>query len=273
MTDEARKQITHLSDGREIIARDVAYAPHPHPGQNGRLVPTTGVEHVLLNDSTETNICVECGWHNDNARAVVAHMSGKHSETRGPSQYSDLVMRTIIREVLRAKKGGYRNYAQVAAEALNTLGVKPKQGERFTSQIVSNLYAHHASRYPDVRVRNVIAGPPHMTEAAAKVRRAVDDVPETVMVIEDLSAVQAEAKEAILSGFDTEKSEPLHANPRIAKTMRTARINRIHRMLHDLAQELTFLDREWETLTQKAKAYDKLRETLGVLGLPSPNED
>src|SRR5262252_3779170 len=123
----ARKQVTHVND-LEVVTREPALAKHPHPSQGGKLGPFEGVEHVLLEDGTETNICTECGYDNTNVQSVIAHKTA-HGD-RAPSMYPDETLRTILREVLRAKKTGARNFNEIAASALNDMGVKPAMGER-----------------------------------------------------------------------------------------------------------------------------------------------
>src|SRR5689334_3565725 len=135
----ATKQITHI-DGKEIISREPAMIPHPHPKFEGKLVETSGVEHILLEDGTETYMCVECGYVSENGRAIPAHMAGKHSKTRGPSMYSDDELRTVIREVLRARAGHYKNFCEEAARVLNEKGLPTKHGSQWTSAAVSHLY-------------------------------------------------------------------------------------------------------------------------------------
>lgn len=236
----ARKQVTHVN-GLAIIERQPALVPHPHPGQKGKLVPTAGVEHILLEDGTETEMCVECGYVNESGRAVVAHMSGKHSETRGPTMYPEETMRTIVREVLRAKKTGARNFNEIAADALNALGVKMAQGDTWTSASVSHLYNAHHARYPDVRARTI-----KDRVSETKATPVVDEPP-----LDDLAEanVTQEADEtAPLSGTE--------------KAIHTRRVRRLHQLMTDLQRELVWFDREWAEMERKAKAYDKLKETM-----------
>jgi len=271
---EARKQITHLDD-LEIISREPALIPHPAPSQKGRLVPTTGVEHVLLEDGTETNICSECGWSNNNGRAVVAHMASGHG-TAAPSQYSDGQLRCLMREVQRAKNQGVRNYAEVAAARLNEMGMRPAQGETMTAQIVSNLYNAHKDRVGPVRVRKTREDVVREVQAASA-RAGSTDHPATERAPVRNGARPAEKISQSVDHQDQHEDDypphetpdvddaPLHDNPRIAKAMRTTRINRVHRMLIELSHELIMLDREWGELQDKAKAYDKLKQTIAGL--------
>lgn len=227
--DGTRKQITHI-DGKAIIEREVAQAPHPNPGQKGRMTDMTGVEHVLLEDGSETNICAECGYTNDNVRSVVAHMA-THGE-KSPSQYSDLVLRNIIREVLRAKKAGVRNYAEVAAASLNNMGVKPVQGEHFTPHMVSNLFRDHHERFPGIRVSALGVGKVETAKAAIRERT------------NDLDVVDP-----------TQLTGP-------EKALVNNRVRRIDKMLGELRDELHFFDKYVRELEAKAKAYDKMKDAM-----------
>ena len=275
---EARKQITHLND-LEIISREPALIPHPAPSQGGRLVPTTGVEHVLLEDGTETNICSECGWSNNNGRAVVSHMASGHGTT-APSMYSDGVLRSLVREVQRARQQGYRNYAELAAQRLDEMGLHPAKGEAWTAQIVSNLYNAHKDRVGPVRVRKTREDVVREVQAASA-RAGSTDHPATERApvrngarpaekIADSVPHQDQLENESDPGYPLHETPdvddaPLHDNPRIAKAMQTTRINRVHRMLHELSRELILLDREWSDLQQKARAYDKLKQTIAGL--------
>lgn len=247
---DARKQVTHI-DGKEIISREPAVIPHPHPRFAGKPVQHKNIEHILLEDGTETFMCSECGYTNDNGKAIPAHISGKHSLTRGPSLYSDDVLRTVIREVLRAKAAHIKGFTEEAARVLNEKGLPTAQGNPWTAGAVSHLWVAHKERLaPGLRPRRIITPAPVAEPNPSSTTPNVDEYPEHAVP----------------------NDEPLHPNPRIAKTMKTTRITRVHRMLQDLARELTFLDKEWDQLAQKAKAYDKLQDTLYSLRLPTSDE-
>lgn len=258
---KARKQITHI-DGVAIIERQPALAPHPNPGQGGRLVETTGVEYVLLEDGRETNMCIECGYTNDNPRSVVAHMSGQHSLTRPPSLYPDDIMRTIIREVLRAKQTGARNFMEIAASALNDMGVQAVQtGDgRFTSSAVSRLYAAHHDRFSNVRVRTKAEPRPTLTEAEVAVvaerREQVEEgAAQALGKVEQMKAdmrARTDAMEIVDPSLLTGPEKALVNN----------RVRRIERMAREFMSELSFLDRYVSELEAKAKAYEKLKDAF-----------
>lgn len=142
-TAERIEQFTR--DGVEIIARDVAYAPHPNPRFGGKLVPFATVSKLLLADDTERYECKECGYTADTTRKVVAHQSGKHAER--DFSYDETTIRTLLRTVKRFKAAKSRSWAQDAAIELNRLGLKTHRGHIFTATNVSSLFSKYESRF------------------------------------------------------------------------------------------------------------------------------
>ena len=138
---DARKQVTHI-DGKEIISREPALGRSPNIALRED-VAITGVEHVLLEDGVETNICSECGWHNVNVGSVTAHLS-HHAERR--PQYADDAIRMVLREVLRAKAGKHKNFCEEAARVLNEKGIRTAQGQPWGASNVSSLWRKHHRR-------------------------------------------------------------------------------------------------------------------------------
>lgn len=138
---------TRTPDGRQIIAREPALIPHPHPKMNGKLVPFAGVTKVLLDDETEQYECDECGKLFATGRSATAHMPS-HRE-REP-MYSPDVIRHVVREVKIALRDGRRNYMQVAAARLNEAQVPTVKGNPWTTGAVSNVYLAYKDQ---VRVR------------------------------------------------------------------------------------------------------------------------
>lgn len=63
-------------DGVEVIAREQAM--QVTPVSNGKSVPITHVEKVILADEREVHQCKKCGWWDPSAMSVRAHL-GKHS--------------------------------------------------------------------------------------------------------------------------------------------------------------------------------------------------
>jgi hypothetical protein len=233
------------------------------------------VEHVLLEDGTETNICSECGWSNNNGRAVVAHMASGHG-TAAPSQYSDGQLRCLMREVQRAKNQGVRNYAEVAAARLNEMGMRPAQGETMTAQIVSNLYNAHKDRVGPVRVRktkeDVVRG-----VQAASARAGSTDHPATERAPVRNGARPAEKiADSVPHQDQLDESDPgypTHETPDVDtaelrgpdRARHNNRVRRIQRMLHDMANELEWFARHYDEVSRKAAAYDKLKQTIAGL--------
>lgn len=150
---------TKTINGLEVITREPAIGKHPHPNQNGKLVPISGVTKVLLADADGNDVeiyeCDErgCEYTANNVHSVVAHM-GSHVE-RQPA-YSDEVLEEMIRAVLRAQHpsvGGHRGHMTRAAEALNAKGVKTASGEPWNASQLSHLFNKYKARFSHIRVR------------------------------------------------------------------------------------------------------------------------
>jgi len=135
------------TDGREIIAREPAYAPHPHPRHNGKLVQVAGVTKILLDDGSEQHECDQCGKVFKTATSAVAHLPS-HGDHK--PQYPLDVLRQVIREVLLAKRAGGKDFCARAAEKLNAAQVPTAQGKPWSGVGVSYLYNRYKN---EVRVR------------------------------------------------------------------------------------------------------------------------
>jgi len=55
----------------------------------------------------------------------------------------------------------------------------------------------------------------------------------------------------------------------VEKQRKTNRVSRIRRMMHDLSNELRYLENDWDVLAEKGKRYDEL--SLKFRGFSSPN--
>lgn len=151
---------TKTPDGIEIIAREPALGPHPHPKHKGRMVPFNGVSKVLLVDGTEGYECDFCGDIQPSARQVVSHRSGKH--TKSPKRSTDVeVVKTVLRilahERAKAHAEGRKEFNQAAADELNKRGLTTYHGLEFTAQTVNSLHQRYKAVYK-IRVPR-IAGP------------------------------------------------------------------------------------------------------------------
>jgi len=149
-------------DGREIIAREPALTPHPHPTQDGRLVPTAGISKVLLDDGSEQTECDHCGKLFDSANSARSHLVS-HRENAGAPLYPVETIRRVLREIALAKRNG-RGFHGEAAERLNDAGVATFGGQPWTASSVASLYRHwHTKikiRVPGGRETRPVSAPP-----------------------------------------------------------------------------------------------------------------
>jgi hypothetical protein len=140
---------THVGD-LQIIAVEPAIAPHPHPSQNGALVPYKGVLRALLEDGTEAFLCegdgqVPCPHIGTSTLSVVAHRNGTHNrrQPRPSSGYPEATLRRIAVEVAKAKRAGFRGHAARAAQALNDAGFTTLRGQPWDGGRVSHVFIGH----------------------------------------------------------------------------------------------------------------------------------
>jgi len=163
-------------DGIEIIAREPALGPHPHPSQKGKMVPFSGVSKVLLADGTEGYECDFCGDIKDTARQVTSHRSGKH--TKSPKRATDVetvktVLRVLAHERAKAKADGRRDFNSPTAEELNRRGLRTYHGQPWTADTVHSLYQKYKATY---KVRTPRVGP-RPVKVAAETAAAVLERP------------------------------------------------------------------------------------------------
>jgi hypothetical protein len=139
-------------DGREIIARERAVGPHPHPQYGGKLVPYRNVTKLLLADETELFECEHPNYEYvaPNVKSVTSHMFAHYVGKRRPA-YSDETLRTLIRAVCRHLDR--HNRYELAASDLNDRGVRTLRGGLWTGSQVSVLYRKHTERFPNLRTR------------------------------------------------------------------------------------------------------------------------
>lgn len=143
--------------GKKIIATEPAVGRHPHPGQNGRVVPITGVSKVLLEDNTETHVCNACGWAHPDVKSVTSHMPA-HTLNRNLRRYAPDVARVVVRLVREAEREhGRRSKCEVAARRLNERGLTTLNGARWHAQDVSRVYRSYKDAYPTVGKRARVA--------------------------------------------------------------------------------------------------------------------
>lgn len=142
------KQITHIN-GVAIVAREPAQGQHPR--WPDRQTTFQGISKVLLENDTEATICDDCGFTGEDTRNVVSHRNGTHNRTGPPpKQYSDEVLRALIREVERSRRASGNNvkYDGVKVAAImNALGHSRADGQPWDAQNVSRVYRHYRDRY------------------------------------------------------------------------------------------------------------------------------
>lgn len=147
-------------DGQAIVTREYnALTPHPHPKQNKRLVPTAGVNRILVDhpDHTDGLIqfeCDTCGKVADTAMSIRGHMSS-HNENRGQPKYALTDLAVIVAAVEWVRQRIYcRNYSEIAARILNETNVKRVGVEGvWTADAVSKIYTTYAN---DTAVRGKV---------------------------------------------------------------------------------------------------------------------
>lgn len=158
--------------GVEVILRQPAQMPHPHPSQLGRLTPTRGVTHVLLKNEHEFYECdYNCGFTNELATSVKAHLTS-HNPNKHAPDYDSEVLRQIIRIAADERQRSVRGYAQRTAERLNASTIKTYSGNPWTSGAVSNLWSYYGEKYAPRRPgRPRGSGSVEATTAADATRR------------------------------------------------------------------------------------------------------
>ena len=150
-----------LSDGRTVIEIAEAMGPHPHPQHNGKLVPISTVQMLLVEnangDPVEMFACDWpggdiCGRAFDNVKSVTSHQTF-HSPTKGSSHYSVETLKHVIRTVKTFRRDmGIRGHMEAAAKLLNEQNIPTAQGDPWTPQSVGSLYRHWEKQIP-VRIQ------------------------------------------------------------------------------------------------------------------------
>lgn len=136
-------------DGVKVISQQPAQAPHPHPAQNGRVVPFTNVVHLLLEDGTELFACEICDKTYTGPQSVVAHLSS-HFRTPGPVTSVETIKKVLL--AVRAVDPHNERYRyRIAADELNRHGHTTFHGNAWTVGSVSNIFRTYADQYPDVQ--------------------------------------------------------------------------------------------------------------------------
>jgi hypothetical protein len=144
--------------GIAVIQREPAYAKHPHPSQNGRMVPTIGVTQVLLANDHEFFECdlsvggKHCPRQSTNAQSMVAHLTSHNPNKKRP-MYDEGVLRTVLRVAAEERARGIRGYAARASERLNATHVERIDGKPWNSGVISHLWTDHHEKYGPQRIR------------------------------------------------------------------------------------------------------------------------
>lgn len=132
-----------LADGREVIERQRAVLPHPHPSQAGRLTEFSTINELLLADDSvvfECDFTSDCTYVNSHARSVLAHQTS-HNSSKSESRYPLETLRLLIRESkIAIRDHGHRGYAERVAALLNARGVKMLSGKEWDSNNVSHVF-------------------------------------------------------------------------------------------------------------------------------------
>lgn len=143
------------SDGRPIIEVQRGQAPAPNPHSRHKLVDFRYLQMILLDNGDTRYRCSrfingvngERCWRDDfdNPRSAVAHINN-HGQVRTPD-YSEDVLRLLIRLVKTYETAGYDNYAILTADHLNKEGIPTVGGQPWNSRQVSNLYLTHKDKF------------------------------------------------------------------------------------------------------------------------------
>lgn len=266
VVSESSRTSTKTRDGRSIIAREYnAQAPHPAPSQAGRLVASKGINKLLVDpgaagtdDERETGVelyeCDPCGWTAENAISVRAHLAS-HNPARTEPDYDVRTMRLLVATVTKYKKSGRRNYAELAAAELNTLGVKPRSRDRWLAQNVSRLFRDWKDR-PEVK-------------RARAARTTLSDISEERVTV-PLKSGETRSTPSHVS--------PLPDHPLVGKLSQLAtEISRAASSLADLVDEVADMPLtgdvltpgELEALRAKAAKYDVIAGALRDTGDPT----
>jgi hypothetical protein len=133
-------------ESHDVIARQSAVLPHPHPRYEGKLVPFKTVNEVLLDDDSKVFECVfpdvECDYVARNGKSVAAHQTAHNGKDFTPL-YDEMTIRFLLRTAkVEIRDHGKRGYALRTAQALNDRGMLQLNGEIFTAETVSRLFTH-----------------------------------------------------------------------------------------------------------------------------------
>lgn len=248
---EPRGKRTEAStpDGIEIISREHnTLVSHPHPRFKGKLVPTNGINKILLADERVMYECDFDGWYRDSALSVRAHLVS-HGTTFTDPDYSIEILRKVIRTANKYKKERVHNYAQKTADELNTLNVPTVTGASWTPGNVSSLYARWRD---DDRVK-ITRTPRQDTPTTSATTAALAT---EVMGKRPGSRTRKTADDVTFSTQLLRLSDQLQlAAATAAKLSRD--IAKLPVAVHDL-----------EELRDKAERYDQLAATLGQFAQP-----
>lgn len=250
LTSSARtSEIT--PEGYTIIAREYnALSPHPNPSQQGRLVPSTGLNKILVvhekdDPPVELDLyeCDTCGKTDPSSRSVIAHMTSHNPERFNPDTDTRVIRRLL--QIAQAERNvTLRDYAVRTATQLNEEGVKPANAETWSPAMVSRMWNRWAN---DDRFRSA--------------RRKSRTVPKLEKLVRSLEKEEKspEKKEKTL-----EKADGTSITDQVVRM--AAKLETCSMELRALAAIIAQLDLEHITETiEKAKKFDALKATLGDL--------
>lgn len=147
---------THLTDGREIVAREPAMMRPPNPNSKVTSVPATHVNRLLLVDKdgneSETYECGHpenptCNYTNPNVLSVVSHHNGHVGGDPKPL-YPEETLRKILRLCVRERAVSKSTYASKVAQILADQKVPSAKGVPWTGEMVSRLWNRWHEEYP-----------------------------------------------------------------------------------------------------------------------------
>lgn len=256
-----------LADGREVIERQRAHMPHPHPSQGGRLTEFSTVNELLLADGTvvyECDFTSGCTYVNSSARSVLAHQTS-HNSAKSAPRYPAETLRLLVRAArVEIRDRGHRGYAERVAALLNARGVRMLNGREWDNDNVSHVFNLYKDR---VQVRVPTS---EVARTEGRRPRAVED--------SKTSRTSASVRRRVTAAYEsgaTMKSRPARVKQTSRSHLEVAdggsafdALDRDLGRLITLAEGIrvalraTVRERD-ESVTKKARLWDEMQRFLG----------
>jgi hypothetical protein len=264
---EDRAQTFH---GVRVIQRQRALMPHPHPSQNERLVPTTGVTHVLLENDHEFYECDICPHTATSARSVLSHLT-THNPAKNKPIYAESTIRHIMLLCAYERGISIRGYAQRVAARLQATKLQPVSNNEWNGGIISALWRAYSAKFgPTARTlssfttRERLQREAHVAATQVREQRAARPVtpPPAPGSLEQMARAANDVI-GVLSASptgenSTREPEQLLAALRSRLGQITTQVAVALSTLDDLRNQLAGLPRADPETERKAELYDAL---------------